>query len=202
MNKIPVILLAAGGSTRMGQPKQLLPWGDKTLIEHQVENLLIIGSPVIVVLGNASAQVIPVLEKYNIEVVINPNWATGLASSVVSGIKHVTEKYPDSKGVMTALLDLPLISPQHYLNLLNVFKPETGQIIISTSADGWKGVPAVFDKCYFDELSILKGDEGAKNIISKQMSKAINIDCGILLKDLDTPEDYKNLKRKFKPGSS
>jgi len=198
MNKIPVILLVAGGSVRMGQPKQLLPWGKKTLIEHQVENLLNIDNPVVVILGNASDLVIQVLEKYNTEIVINENWKNGLGSSVVSGIKHVIEKFPDSNGVMTALLDLPLISVQHYHNLLKTFQPGTGQIIISTSADGWKGVPAVFDKCYYDELKTLKGDEGAKNIIHKYKNKTISIDCGVLLKDLDTQEDFQRLsKEKF-----
>lgn len=193
MNKIPVILLAAGGSSRMGQPKQLIPWGEKTLIEHQVETLINIGNPVIVVLGNASESVIPLLEKYDIKISINKNWETGLGSSVVSGINYVTENFSDTKGVMTTLLDLPLISVQHYQNLLKTFQPGTGQIIISTSADGWKGVPAVFDKCYFDELKALKGDEGAKNIIRKHMDKTIGMDCGVMLKDLDTPEDYQKL---------
>ena len=193
MSKIPVILLAAGGSSRMGQPKQLIPWGEKTLIEHQVETLINIGNPVIVVLGNASESVIPLLEKYDIKISINKNWETGLGSSVVSGINYVTENFSDTKGVMTTLLDLPLISVQHYQNLLKTFQPGTGQIIISTSADGWKGVPAVFDKCYFDELKALKGDEGAKNIIRKHMDKTIGMDCGVMLKDLDTPEDYQKL---------
>ena len=177
----------------MGQPKQLIPWGEKTLIEHQVETLINIGNPVIVVLGNASESVIPLLEKYDIKISINKNWETGLGSSVVSGINYVTENFSDTKGVMTTLLDLPLISVQHYQNLLKTFQPGTGQIIISTSADGWKGVPAVFDKCYFDELKALKGDEGAKNIIRKHMDKTIGMDCGVMLKDLDTPEDYQKL---------
>lgn len=177
----------------MGQPKQLLPWGDKTLIEHQVETLVTIGNPVIVVLGNASESVIPLLEKYNVDITINLNWKTGLGSSVVSGIRHVTENFCDAEGVMTALLDLPFISVQHYQNLIKTFQPGTGQIIISSSADGWKGVPAVFDKCYFDELKALKGDEGAKNIIRKYMDKTIGIDCGVMLKDLDTPEDFRKL---------
>jgi molybdenum cofactor cytidylyltransferase len=193
MNKILVILLAAGGSVRMGQPKQLIPWGEKTLIEHQVETLINVGNPVIVVLGNASESVIPLLEKYNIEIGINKNWETGLGSSVVSGINYVVEKYPDTEGVMTALLDLPFISVQHYQKLLKTFQPGTGQIIISTSAYGWKGVPAVFDRCYFDELKALKGDEGAKNIIRKYINKTIGIDCGVMLKDLDTPEDFRKL---------
>ena len=177
----------------MGQPKQLLPWGEKTLIEHQVETLINVGNPVIVVLGNASESVIPLLEKYDIEIGINKNWETGLGSSVVSGIKYVVEKYPDPEGVMTTLLDLPLISVQHYQNLLKTFQPGTGQIIISTSVNGWKGVPAVFDRCYFNELKDLKGDEGAKNIIRKHVDKTIGIDCGVMLKDLDTPEDYQKL---------
>lgn len=202
MNKIPVILLAAGSSTRMGRPKQLLPWGDKTLIEHQIENLLSIGNPLIVVLGNDSEIVVPVLEKYNIEVVVNQNWATGLASSVTIGIDFVTKMSGGATGVMTALLDLPFITTQHYEKMLNVFQPGTGQIIISTSADGWKGAPAIFDKCYFDELRLLKGDEGAKNIIRKHPFKTINIDCGICLKDIDTPKDYKKLSQLFKSHSS
>ncbi|HPF52804.1 MAG TPA: NTP transferase domain-containing protein, partial [Draconibacterium sp.] len=71
MDKIPIILLAAGSSSRMGQPKQLLSWGKQTLIEFQVEKLLKLGNPVYVVLGSSSDQILPLLSKYRVNVVLN-----------------------------------------------------------------------------------------------------------------------------------
>ena len=68
MANIPIILLAAGASSRMGQPKQLLPWGEQTLIEHQIHTLLKTGNPVNVVLGSNSKLVIPVIEKYPVNI--------------------------------------------------------------------------------------------------------------------------------------
>ncbi len=85
MAKIPILLLAAGGSSRMGQPKQLLPWGNRTLIEHQILTLQKAGQPVNVVLGSNSDLVMPVIEKYPVNIFVNPNWESGMGSSISFG---------------------------------------------------------------------------------------------------------------------
>ena len=86
MVKIPILLLAAGSSSRMGRPKQLLPWGKQTLIEHQIQTLLQTGNPVNVVLGAHSESVIPVIKNMGSFIFFNPDWEQGMGSSIAAGI--------------------------------------------------------------------------------------------------------------------
>ena len=198
MSKIPIILLAAGNSSRMGSPKQLLPWGEKSLIEHQAEKLLSTGNSVLVVLGANAEQIIPVIENMKIQVVVNQNWQTGMGSSIASGISEMLKENHDADGVIIALLDQPFVSVEHYNKLLNVFEPDKQQIIVSVSKEGWKGVPVLFDRCYFEELRNFSGEQGAKKIFSHYPDKIISIECNDILKDMDTPEQYSLMFEEYK----
>jgi len=187
---IPIILLAAGGSTRMGQPKQLLPWGKQTLIEHQLSILQKTGNPVLVVLGAESKKIIPLIEKKDARFVVNKEWETGMGSSIAAGVKEVSVLFPEAGAVLVALLDQPLVSITHYNELLTTFQPGKQQIIASHSEKGWLGVPAVYDRCYFQELIQLANEQGAKKLIKKYPSKVIGIKAENLLEDMDTMEGY------------
>jgi molybdenum cofactor cytidylyltransferase len=197
MAKIPLILLAAGGSARMGRPKQLLPWGNHTLIEHQIQTLQKTGNPVSVVLGSNSKLVLPVIEKYNVNIFINNDWENGMGSSIATGVNGLTKESPGADGVLIALVDQPLVPSKHFLNMLEAFHPGKQQIIVSNSGSGWEGVPALFDKCYSDELQNLTGKEGAKKIIQKHNNAVKRVKCGNLLEDMDTPEAYQQMLKKF-----
>lgn len=197
MADIPLILLAAGGSKRMRRPKQLLPWGKQTLIEHQIQTLQKTGNPVNVVLGSNADLVIPVIEKWNVTFFINNNWEKGMGSSIATGVENVLKDFSETEGVMITLVDQPLVPAEHYLNILKTFQPGKQQIIASVSASGWKGVPVLFDKFYFEELQNLTGKEGAKNIIQKHEQAAKYIECGNLLTDMDTPETYLQMVKKL-----
>lgn len=197
MANIPILLLAAGGSSRIGQPKQLLPWGNQTLIEHQIQTLLKTGNPVNVVLGSNSNLVIPVIEKFPVNVFINTDWESGMGSSISLGINQIIQKFPDANGVLITLLDQPLITTSYLQKMLDAFQPGFRQIIVSRSASGWTGVPVIFDKCFFKELSELKNDEGAKKIIKRHEENVILIEGGELLEDMDTWQTYQQLLSKF-----
>lgn len=197
MINIPIILLAAGSSSRMGRPKQLLPWGDKTLIEHQIQTLLKTENPVHVVLGAHAEQIFPIIEKFNIEIIINDIWEDGMGTSVASGVKHVTQNYPDSIGVLIALLDQPMITSAYLQKITGKFQPGKKQIIVSASNDGWEGVPALFDKHYFAEIQNLDGKEGAKKIIRSHPKNVKTLKCGNHCTDMDTPEKYNELLHRF-----
>jgi molybdenum cofactor cytidylyltransferase len=196
MSEIPLLLLAAGCSSRMGQPKQLLPWGTKALIEHQILTLQKTGNPVNVVLGSNSGLIIPVVEKYLVDIIINPDWETGMGSSISCGIAHISQKFPNAKGVLITLLDQPLITISYFKKMLGTFQPGSRQIIVSHSASGWTGVPALFDQCHFIELAELKDEEGAKKIIKGHKKNVILLDGGEILEDMDTPEIYQQLLSK------
>lgn len=196
MASIPVILLAAGSSTRMGQPKQLLPWGEQTLIEHQLLTILQTGEPVIVVLGAHADRILPVVKKYPVAVVVNADWESGMAGSISCGIDEMESLKPDADAVLITLVDQPLIPFSHFKEMLNAFEKGRQQIIASTSAEGWLGVPALFDKRYFSELRNLQGEKGARTLISQYQNRVKVLECNEIIEDIDTLESYQNLYQK------
>lgn len=198
MSNIPIILLAAGSSSRMGKPKQLLPWGETTLIEYQVKNILATGNPVNIILGNRAGKIIPFIKELPVKYTINEAWEKGMGTSIASGIEYVEQHHPDSDGVLITLTDQPLVTVSHLKKLLSTFKAGNKQIIVSQSASGWQGVPALFDRVYFRELSKLNGEQGAKSVFRKYTPHIKTIQCGDILGDIDTPGSYKRLLHHFR----
>lgn len=197
MNEIPILLLAAGSSLRMGQAKQLLPWGSQTLIEHQIQTLLRTGNPVNVVIGSNSNLVIPVIEKFPVNIFINTNWERGMGSSISFGICQIIQKFQDADGVLITLLDQPLITTSYIEKMLGTYQPGSQKILVSHSASGWKGVPVLFDKCYFKDLSELKNEDGAKKIVKRHEENIILYERGELLEDMDTIQTYQQLLKRY-----
>lgn len=196
MNDIPIILLAAGGSGRMGQPKQLLRWGNSTLIENRVEILLDCGNPLYVVLGSEAKKISSLLKKYPVRLVFNPHWEKGMGTSVASGMKQLLAELPSADAVLFALVDQPLVTASHFCLLIEKIEVGKEQILVSRSDSGWEGVPAVFDRFYFTELENLDGKLGAKTLIGKHPENVISINAGNLLADMDTPERYRELQER------
>ena len=197
MANIPIILLAAGSSSRMGQPKQLLPWGSQTLIEHQIQTLLQTGNPVNVVIGSNSNLVIPVIEKFPVNIFINSKWESGMGSSISFGISKIIQIFPDVDGVLITLLDQPLITTSYFEKMLGTYQPGSQKIMVSHSASGWTGVPVLFDKCFFKDLSELKNEDGAKKIVKRHEENIILNEGGELLEDMDTMQTYQQLLKRY-----
>ncbi|WP_319481130.1 nucleotidyltransferase family protein [uncultured Draconibacterium sp.] len=194
MNNIPIVLLAAGASSRMGQPKPLLPWAEQTLIEHQVNTLSATGQSVVVVLGNQAENISPILNGLPVKFIINKNWEQGMGTSIATGVRFVEQHFPDCNGVLISLIDQPLITTDHLNKLLTNFEPGKQQIIVSQANSGWQGVPGIFDRFYFKNLLNLSGKQGAKSIFRKYIHQVKAIPCGEILADMDTPEQYIKLR--------
>jgi len=197
MANIPIILLAAGASSRMGQPKQLLPWGNQILIGHQIQTLQNTGNSVNVVLGSNSNLIIPVIEKFPGNIFVNTDWESGMGSSISFGIGQIIQKFPDADGVLITLLDQPLVTTSYFEKMLGAYQPGYQQILVSRSTSGWTGVPVLFDKCYFNDLSGLRNDEGAKKIIKCHEENVILLEAGERLDDMDTMQTYQQLLSKY-----
>lgn len=197
MVKIPVILLAAGNSSRLRQPKQLLPWGDKTLIEHQLSILLSLKMPVIVVLGAYSKQIWPMIEHSLITIAVNHHWESGMGSSVACGITSFEQTESDADGALITLVDQPLIPANHFNSLLKTYESGSQQIIASTSTEGWIGVPVIFDKCYFSELKNFHGEKGAKTLIQLYPNRIKTLACNEIINDIDIPEAYQKIHSEY-----
>ena len=198
MAEVPVLLLAAGSSARMGQPKQLLPWGNQTLIEYQIRKLLKTGQPLSVILGAGTDRIIPVIKNFKLNIVVNQQWEKGIGSSIAAGVDHLTNTFPPADGVLITLLDQPLVTVGHLEEMLRIFQPGKQQIIVSRSTSGWQGVPVLFDPHYFEELKNLSGDTGAKSIILQYSNEVFHVDCNDMLEDMDTPESYRRMVKKIK----
>jgi len=197
MSDVQLLLLAAGGSRRMGEPKQLLKWGTTTLIEHQLHNLLDTGMSVSVILGAYTGRILPLIDAMPIRIIHNERWEEGMGTSIAKGANQVLEQHPTMDGLLISLLDQPLLTTAYFNKMLQAFQPDNKQIIVSKSNTQWSGAPVLFDKTYVNELIRLKGDQGAKIVTSRYQNKITSVDAGSILSDVDTPQSYHELLRQY-----
>jgi molybdenum cofactor cytidylyltransferase len=202
MAEIPILLLAAGASRRMGQAKQLLPWGPCTLMEHQVQTLLATGQPVVAVLGHLSRRILPLLETFPVLTPVHIHWANGMGSTIAFGIRELKKAFPEASGALIMQLDQPLVTALHLNNMIGAFQAGSKQIIVSRSAAGWEGVPVLFDNQYFQKLQDLSGEEGARKIFRDHPGNVKRIECGDILDDMDSPEAYQELLQRYQRRST
>lgn len=186
-----VVLLAAGSSSRMGAPKQLLAYQGKPLIRYAVETAVASGcGHVIVVLGANAEPIRAALDGLPVSVVENPDWAGGMGTSIRSGITRAEELGLD--GAILALADQPLITAAILARLIEEHL-QTGQPIVSSQYAGTVGVPVFFAKSHFGQLLALAPDQGCKGVILRNGDQALRIDCPEAEADIDTPDDYGRL---------
>jgi molybdenum cofactor cytidylyltransferase len=184
------ILLAAGASTRMGCVKLLLPWKNSTLLEHSIEQLKESEIDFFVVVLGANQDIMR--EKVNfdgIDVVVNSQWRKGMATSIASGVSFLLKKKPEIQSVLVALADQPLLDYKYYNNLIDKFLISKNKIVASSYSDAM-GVPAIFDRDYFDDLLNLEGSQGARSLLRGGSVKVTPVNAGELALDLDTRETY------------
>lgn len=198
MKNIAVLVLAAGNSSRMQTPKQLLKIGDKPLLEHVlVKANAISKNDVLCVLGANATRIQQEIGTKNVVYIFNENYQEGLSTSIVSGITYLEKNYPNLEGVFILLADQPAIEIAYMKNLIELFSEHKNKIIASNYQKK-NGVPAVFPKAFFNELKLLKGDFGAKEFLEKNKNVTIVSDVEVCLIDLDTKSDYENYKNLVK----
>ena len=186
--------MAAGESSRMGRPKQLLEWKSSNLLNHAISKALqLMPAHVFVVLGAGADIIIPEIESKQVNILINKNWKQGLGNSIRFGANTVSRDFHDVEGILLMLADQPLIEFEHYSNLIKKFTPERHQILATEYRDGKLGVPALFDKTYFKELSDLNSDIGAKHVIHKYSGNVESIKNDQANIDIDTYDRYLEL---------
>jgi molybdenum cofactor cytidylyltransferase len=189
--KCGLILLAAGSSTRMGEPKQLLNYRGKALVRHAVDTALASAcSPVIVVLGATAGAVGQAIRDLPVATVENPRWAEGMGTSIQTGVRAAAVRELD--GVILALADQPLVTAEIY-NRLMAQHESTGKPIVTSEYAGTVGVPVLFAKEYFQHLLALRPEQGCKGVILAHEASALRIACPEAEADIDTPVDYQRL---------
>lgn len=178
----------------MGEPKQLLPWKNTFLLSHAINTAIQLdNSKTYVVLGANQELIKSKIQHNNIKVVFNKNWTLGLGSSIALGAKSIIESEQKFDGALIMLADQPLIDSNYLDSLIKQFKIGSNQIVASTYETNKLGVPALFDACYFEELSRLNENKGAKKVISKHIENIISVNANKQIVDIDTKEDYEKL---------
>ncbi len=190
MSSIAIVVLAAGASTRMGVPKQLLRVHGRSLVRHAVEAAL--GSscrPVIVVLGAHGEAVQSELEGLPVRIVRNENWSQGLSTSIRAGIAALPSAPDSPEAIVLTLCDQPFVGADSIEALVAAYR-STGRPIVASQYGGTLGVPTLFSRALLPELLALEGDTGARQVIQAHASSVWPVPCPQGAVDLDTPEDH------------
>jgi molybdenum cofactor cytidylyltransferase len=183
----------------MGQPKQLLDWGDQPLVRVVAEYALAARlDRVLVVVGAARDAVAAALADLPVELIENPAYAQGQSTSLRAGIAALT---PDIGAALVLLGDQPFVSPEIMMRIVEEWRT-SGAVIVAPVYRGQRGNPVLFARAVFSELLAIEGDQGARAILAADPARVRKVlfDDDRPLADIDTPEDYTHLQTVIDSG--
>jgi molybdenum cofactor cytidylyltransferase len=186
---VAAVILAAGASRRMGQPKQLLPVGGQPMVRRVTEAVCAAGlKQVVVVLGARAEAIAEALQDLPIQLVTNHIWQAGLSTSISAGLSALR---PEIDAVLLILADQPNLEPELLGTLVDHYRA-TGAPIVAPFYAGRRGNPVLFDRALFDELEQVHGDRGGRVIIARHGAHLarVDVDDPSVISDIDTLADY------------
>jgi molybdenum cofactor cytidylyltransferase len=193
MANIGAVILAAGESSRLGRPKQLIEFRGKTLVRRVVDAADEAGcSPIAVVIGSDGKKVAHELEQTSAAIVENETWRNGIGTSIRAGMQSLVERRPGLDAVILLVSDQPLVEAELIKQVI-ARHGETGKTIIASGYSRTLGVPALFDRSHFEELLTLPDDSGAKSIILSRRARVVEFPFPQGNVDIDTLADYEKL---------
>ena len=185
------LVLAAGGSSRLGQPKQLLPYGDATLLDHVLDTArACVFDQRVCVLGGAADEIRSTVGFDGIDVVENPEFGDGCSSSIAAALGAVDER---ADALVLLLGDQPGVTAETVAALL-AGRGEA-PIAVCAYADG-RGHPLAFSRRLFPALSSLHGDKAVWKLLDRHADDAAEVAVdGPIPRDIDTWDDYAQIAR-------
>lgn len=188
-SQVSGVILAAGSSSRLGRPKQLLDLFGEPLLRHVVRNAVASRlSEVVLVLGHQSTEITDVVGEWGQRIVVNPDYRDGQSTSLRVGLNAID---PAAAAVMFLLGDQPQVTPEIINAVITRFYETNSSIVIPTYG-GIPANPVLFEAELFPELATVTGDEGARSIIKRYRNQVVHIPASLQTppQDVDTEEDY------------
>lgn len=188
-----ILILAAGESKRMGEPKLLLRFNGTSLLQRAINTALATGAlDTVVITGAYHKEITESLDEPIVTVLYNEHWASGMASSIRCGIRYIMTRNPGIPAVLVMVADQPFLTPAILNNLYQIYTARNAPVAACSYA-GLLGTPAIFHKSNYHNLLLLEGDKGAKSIMEKRRNDIAILDFPEGAVDIDTPLDYKKL---------
>ena len=187
---VGAVILAAGESQRMGEPKLLLQVKGKRMIEWVVDSFKGVVDELVVVLGHGPESLIPTLEKLGTRWVVNENYREGMVSSFKKGLEQIK----NCDAVFLALGDQPFVDRDFLMKAVDAWKE--GAKVVSPVYKGKKGHPVLFDQSLFNEIFSLREHEMIRDVIHRHGDKHHLVEAGEwAVTDLDTPESFRKFMK-------
>lgn len=191
LNNLYAIILAAGNSSRLGTPKQLLEWRERPLLAHCLDTARsLLNDRIVVVLGAYADTIQSAIDLTSVITILNPDWQEGMASSIRAGIQALPD---DADAALILLSDQPLVTAEHLQQLLQNWQATPTHIVASEYQEVL-GVPALFPAPFFETLSSLTGDRGAKQLFTTFEHQLLKTPLAAAKWDIDTQEDVNRLR--------
>jgi molybdenum cofactor cytidylyltransferase len=192
-DKIGGLLLAAGGSIRLGQPKQLIEFEGSTLLRRAAETLAAAACETkVVVLGAEADECLGELRGLDLDTCVNSNWNKGMSGSIKAGLHRILDIEPAISAIIITLCDQPYVTADivdHFIAEYRRIRPP----VVAAEYNNVCGVPALFSSEMFDDLLQLEGDKGAQSVIRKAGPNVIHISVPEAAFDIDSSEDLLKL---------
>jgi len=193
ISKVGAVILAAGTSSRFGKPKQLALFRGQSLLHHAAAAATSAGcDPVLVVVGEGAAEIEAALAGLACEVVVNPGWQEGIASSIRIGLQHLATADHDIDAILLLACDQPLVDGKSLREMIHLHEATSKTIVASAYAETL-GIPALFERSCFPALLELTGDRGAKELILSRPDDVASFEFPNAAVDIDTPTDHERL---------
>jgi molybdenum cofactor cytidylyltransferase len=190
-----IIILAAGASTRLGRHKQKLVYKGKPLLQHAIQAALSLPNHSIVVVSGYDYKVVQEeTTSTNIQVAINEQRHTGMASSIKCGMQALLNLQPQMEQVIIMLCDQPFVTGEILSKLVSE-QQSSGKPIVASAYNNTVGAPVLFTQQYFTALMLLSGQEGARKLIQQHLDDVAQVPFSEGAIDIDTPEDVERLMK-------
>ncbi|HEX7101966.1 MAG TPA: nucleotidyltransferase family protein [Nitrolancea sp.] len=196
MSRIAAVILAAGSSSRLGEPKQLLDLGGQPVLAHTLAAVRRTSlTPRFIVLGHAADKIKQRIDLNGVETIFNPGFQSGQSSSVRVALDALP---PDVDAAVFILGDQPLVEPAVIDRLARAYRAENAPIIQPNYREG-RGNPVLIARALFSELAQVNGDTGARPLIQRHREAVFLVDATEFARpdDIDTREDYDRVQRAF-----